>query len=96
KDEISKGLNDLKNYLKVNQFEVNTAINKDNFPAYQGAVMNVEMNDPETKDNMKLSLEATSQYSKINEKQTFSVGIPKEADVITMEQLQEKMGATAY
>lgn len=96
KDEISKGLNDLKNYLKVNQFEVNTAINKDNFPAYQDAVMNVEMNDPETKDNMKLSLQATSQYSKINEKQTFSIGIPKEADVITMEQLQEKMGATAY
>ncbi len=95
-DELSKGLNDLKNYLKINQFTVNTAIDKKDFPSYQDAVVNVEMNDPETKDNMKLSMEMTNQYSKVNEKQTFKVGIPKDGDVITMEQFQEKMGSAAY
>lgn len=96
KDEVSKGLNELKNYLKINQFNINTAIDKKDFPSYQNAAINVEMNDPETKENMKLSMELTNQYSKINDKQTFKIGIPKEGDIITMEQLQEKMGGAAY
>ncbi|MCJ8015191.1 hypothetical protein MUG84_26330 [Paenibacillus sp. KQZ6P-2] len=96
KDELNKGLNELKNNLKINQFNVNTAIDKKDFPSYQNAVMDVEINDPETKDNMKLSMEMTNQYSKINEKQTFKIGIPKDSDVITMEQLQQEMGSASY
>ncbi|MWV47613.1 hypothetical protein GRF59_28975 [Paenibacillus sp. HJL G12] len=95
-DELSKGLNDLKNYLKINQFNVNTAIDKKDFPSYQDAVVDVEMNDPETKDNMKLSMELTNQYSKINGEQAFKIGIPKETEVITLEQLQQEMGNASY
>jgi hypothetical protein len=92
-DQISKGLNDLKNHLKINQFYVNTAIDKKDFPSYRSSVINVEMNDPETKDNVKLSVELTSQNTKVNEKQTFKIGIPKDEDTVTMEQLQNEMGA---
>lgn len=95
-DELSKGLNDLKNYLKINQFNVNTAIDKKDFPSYQDAVVNVEMNDPETKDNMLLSMEMTNQYSKVNEKQTFKIGIPKDSEVITMDEFQKQMGSASY
>lgn len=95
-DKLSKNLNDLKNYLTINQFTVNTAIDKKDFPSYQDAIANVEMNDPETKDNVKLSMEVTNQYSKINDKQTFKIGIPKESDIITMEQLEKEMGAASY
>ncbi|GIP30773.1 hypothetical protein J23TS9_59030 [Paenibacillus sp. J23TS9] len=95
-DELSKGLNDLKNYLKINQFNVNTAIDKKDFPSYQDAVVNVEMNDPETKDNMMLSMQMTNQYSKVNEKQTFKIGIPKDSEVITMDELQKQMGSASY
>lgn len=95
KEELNKGLNDLKNYLKINQFSVNTAIDKKDFPSYQNAVINVEMNDPETKENVKLSMELTNQYSKVNEKQTFKIGIPKEDETVTMEQLQQEAGNAA-
>lgn len=92
KDEFNKGLEELKSSLKINTFNMNTAINKKDFPSYQDVVMNVEVNDPETKQDMKLSLKGSSQYSKINEKQTFEIGIPSGDDVLTMEQFQAEMG----
>ncbi|OAB43615.1 hypothetical protein [Paenibacillus glacialis] len=92
KDEFNKALEELKSYLKVNTFSVNTAINKKGFPAYQDVVMNIELNDPETKQDVKLALKGSSQYNKINEKQTFVIGIPEAANVLTMEQFQQAFG----
>ncbi|MGF7050120.1 uncharacterized protein YcfL [Paenibacillus sp. DS2015] len=95
-DELSKGLEELKDYLKINTFTVNTGINKKDFPAYQGLDMNIEFNDPETNQNVALALKASNQYSNINEKQTFIIGIPSGADVITMDELQQELNGETY
>ncbi|EHS59882.1 hypothetical protein [Paenibacillus sp. Aloe-11] len=93
--EVSKSLDELKNYLTVKQFDINTALNKDNIPVYQDLNANVEVNDPDTKDNIKLSVTGYTQSSKINEKATFKVGIPTGDQVLTIEQLQQKMQTVA-
>lgn len=92
-NEFTKTVNELDQYLTLNQFHINTAINKDDFPVYQQMVMDAVFSDPETKENVKLSLDGSSQYSKINEKQTFAIGIPADADVVTMDELQQQMGS---
>ncbi|MNC73481.1 hypothetical protein D3C75_1246910 [compost metagenome] len=53
------------------------------------------MNDPATKDNVKLSVTGYTQYNKINAKAAFKVGIPTADQVLTMEQLQQKMQTVA-
>ncbi|WP_431085596.1 hypothetical protein [Paenibacillus sp. 8b26] len=93
--DFRKKLDELKNYLTVKQFDINTALNKDDIPVYQDLNANVEMNDPTTKDNVKLSVTGYTQYSKINEKATFKVGIPTGDQVLTIEQFQQKMQTVA-
>lgn len=88
--QFNKDMEDLQKHLKINTFNINTAIDKKDFPAYQDIVLNVDFNDPESTDNVKLGIKATTQYSKINEKQTFKA-IPTGDDVITMEKLEEVM-----
>ncbi|MNS07825.1 hypothetical protein D3C72_392770 [compost metagenome] len=89
--ELSKGIDEMKNHLKINQFTVNTAIDKNDFPAYQNVNANVEINDPDTKDNVKIAIEAKSTFTNINEKQKFVIGIP--TNTITMDELQKEFGA---
>ncbi|MNO78474.1 hypothetical protein D3C76_696110 [compost metagenome] len=91
-DEFNKGLEELKKYLKVNTFNVNTAINKKDFTAYQDMAVNVEVNDPETNTEVKLAVKGTSQFININEKQTFKIGIPTGDDVITMDEFEQQFG----
>lgn len=90
--EFDEGLAQLDQYLTINQFNLNTAINKDDFPVYQDMIMDILVKDPELGENIGLSLTATNQYSKINEKQTFNIGIPQGDDVITIEELQQEFG----
>ncbi|WP_339295235.1 hypothetical protein MKY82_00445 [Paenibacillus sp. FSL W7-1279] len=90
-DEFKAGLEEMQKYLKINTFNINTAIDKKDFPAYQDVVLNVDFNDPETNENVKLAVKASTQYNNINAKQEFKIGIPKDADVITMEQFEESM-----
>ncbi len=90
--EFSKAVADLDKYLTLNQFHINTAINDKNFPVYQQMVMDAVFSDPDTKENVKLALDGNAQYSKINEKQTFAIGIPADGDVITMQELQKELG----
>lgn len=90
--ELDKGLADLEKYLTINQFEINTAINKDDFPVYQNLVMDIKVTDPEEGTNVGLSLTGSNQYSRINEKPEFIIGIPQGDDVVSMEQLQEEFG----
>ncbi|MDP4099246.1 hypothetical protein OIN60_21240 [Paenibacillus sp. P96] len=94
--EVTTGIEEAKKYLKVNQFDLNTAINKDNFPVYQSLNAKLDFNDPETKQNVKLSVTGSGQYTKINEKQTFAIGIPSGDQVVTMDQLQEQMSKAGY
>ncbi|MNC67596.1 hypothetical protein D3C75_1181040 [compost metagenome] len=71
---------------------MNTALNKDDFPVYQDMIMDIKVNDPELGENVGLALTATNQYSKINEEQTFNIGIPQGDDVITIEELEQQFG----
>ncbi|MHA6534520.1 hypothetical protein [Paenibacillus sp. BAC0078] len=91
--EFDKDLADLGKYLTINQFHLNTAINKDNYPVYQDLLMDFKVNDPDKGENVSLSVSASNQYNKINEKQTFKIGIPKGKDVITLEELQQQFGS---
>ncbi|MEC0171371.1 DUF6612 family protein [Paenibacillus graminis] len=91
--DFDKDLADLGKYLTINKFNVNTAINKDDFPVYQDLLMDIKVNNPDKGENVSLSLTASNQYSKINEKQTFTIGIPQGDDVITMDELQQEFGS---
>ncbi|WP_042202116.1 hypothetical protein [Paenibacillus camerounensis] len=91
--EFDKSVADLDSYLTVNNFQLNTALNGDDFPEYQNLLMDVVVKNPEQGQNINLSLTGSNQYSKINEKQTFVIGIPQDGDVITMEELQQQFGA---
>ena len=44
---------------------------------YQDVVLNVDFNDPETNENVKLAVKGSTQYNNINAKQEFKIGIPK-------------------
>ncbi|MCL6606179.1 MAG: hypothetical protein K6T94_25210 [Paenibacillus sp.] len=90
--ELDKGLADLGKYLTINQFQFNTAINKDDFPVYQDLVMDIKVTDPDKGTNVGLSMTGSNQYSKINEKPAFKIGIPQGDDVVSMEELQEQFG----
>lgn len=90
--EFDKSLADLNKYLTINQFHLNTAVNKDDYPVYQDMLMDIKVNDPDKGENVTLSMNASNQYSKINEKQTFKIGIPQGDDVITLEELQQQFG----
>ncbi|MBP2002778.1 D-Tyr-tRNAtyr deacylase [Paenibacillus shirakamiensis] len=92
-DELNKAINEMKNNLKINQFTVNTAIDKNDYPSYQNLNANVEISDPSTKQDVKLNVEGNTTYTKINEKQKFDIGIP--TNTITLEQLQQQMGAAS-
>lgn len=91
--EFDKGLADLNNYLTINQFHYNTAINKDGFPVYQDLLMDMKVTVPEDGTNVAFSVSGTGQYDKINEKPEFKIGIPQGDDVITMDQLEEEFGS---
>lgn len=92
--EFDKDLADLNNYLTINQFHLNTAINKDDFPVYQDMLMDIKVNNPEQGETVAMSITASNQYSKINEGQTFQYGIPQGEEVITLEELQQQFGGT--
>ncbi|GAB6928063.1 hypothetical protein JCM10914A_20460 [Paenibacillus sp. JCM 10914] len=90
-EEFQAGLEDMKKAVSINTFNVNTAIDKNDFPAYQDVVMNVDFNDPESSENVKLAIKGSTQYMNINAKQEFKIGIPTDENVITMEQFEESM-----
>lgn len=95
--EFDKSLADLGTYLTINQFKVNTAIDKNDFPVYQNLLMDIIVKNPDQGQNVSLSLTGSNQYSKINEKQTFTIGIPEGENVITLEELEQQFsGAGTY
>lgn len=92
--ETGAALDEMLKDLSVHELTLNTAIDKKDYPVYQDANIDLELNDPSTKDKVRLALQFNSSFSKINEKQTFEIGIP--TDTITMEQFEQEMGGLGY
>lgn len=83
--ELNEGIEEMKKYLTIHHLTLNTAIDKKDYPSYQNVNMELEFNEPDTAESFKISLEASSTYSKINEEPAFT-GIP--TDIITIDELQ--------
>lgn len=93
-DELGKALDEMKNHLKINKFTVDTAIDENNYPAYYNVQADIAVNDPDAQTNVKVALQMTSHFTKINEKPAFEIGTP--TDALTLEQLQEEMSQFGY
>lgn len=89
--ELTEAIEELKKSLSINTFEVNTAINKDEFPVYQDLVLDLNIKDPESDENILIKAKGTNQYKNINQEQTFEIGIPEGDNLITMEQFEAEM-----
>lgn len=85
-EQMSKDLDELKNYLTVNTFQLDTALNEDNFPIFQKMTLDVDFQDTESNTSGTVSMVGSSTYSKVNEAQTFEVGIP--TDTVTLDELE--------
>lgn len=81
-------------HLQIHRFTVNTAIDGNNFPVYQTLIADVEFNDAQTNDNVKMALQSTSTYGHINEKPEFEIGIP--AETMTLDKFKEEMRSFGY
>lgn len=86
--QFKTALAEIKKSMKINELSMTTALNKDDFPAYQDAKANLEFNNEGT--TVKFDVIFSSQYLKINAKPDFKIGIPK--DIVTMDQLQQSYG----
>ncbi|BFH10462.1 hypothetical protein WJ0W_004848 [Paenibacillus melissococcoides] len=84
-NELKKGIAEIKETMKINELSLLTAINKDQYPTYQRAVVNLEFT--EDGDKVKIAAKMTNQYTNINKPVEFKIGKP--ADAITMDQLEE-------
>lgn len=93
-EEFQKDLDEMQKFLKINEFTINTAIDKDNYPSYQEMNMDVEFNDPDTQEKIKLAMQMISKFTSINQAPKFEIGIPQ--DTITMEQFQQEMNSFGY
>ncbi|WP_408893412.1 hypothetical protein [Paenibacillus taichungensis] len=92
--EMAKDLDQLKDTLTINQFHIDFALDKKDFPVYQKLVADLLIKQPDTKDEVKLAFTGSNTYTKINEKPAFKINIPTGEDVITMEQFEELMNAS--
>lgn len=87
-DEIAGEINKV---LKINTFDEHIVINKDNFIAYD--LLNLDLDFTVEGQTFGFLFDYDFGKSKINEKVEFSIGIPKEADVISFQELMELMEA---
>ncbi|MCM3272132.1 DUF6612 family protein [Paenibacillus elgii] len=82
KSEIAK----MKEDVKIKDLQITTAVNKKGFPVYHDVNVGLEVKENGKPSQIGANIKA--EYSKINEKPEFKIGIPK--DVITLEQLMAK------
>ncbi|KAF4319881.1 hypothetical protein G195_006855 [Phytophthora kernoviae 00238/432] len=92
--EMAKDLDQLKDTLTINQFHIDFALDKKDFPVYQKMVADLLIKQPDTKDEVKLAFTGSNTYTKINEKPAFKINIPTGEDVITMDKFEELMNAS--
>lgn len=93
-EEFQKDLDDVQKDLIIHKFYVNTAIDKNDYPAYQEAVADIEFKDPDTGEEVKLVMEVKTEFTSINEKPEFSVGIPQ--NTITVQEFVQEMTELGY
>ncbi|MNW59302.1 hypothetical protein D3C74_372120 [compost metagenome] len=91
---MAKDLDKLKDVLTINQFNIDFALDKNDFPVYQKMVADVLIKPEDTKDEVKLAFTGSNTYTKINEKAAFKINIPTGDDVITMQEFEELMSAS--
>lgn len=88
--EIAEGLAEMKKELKSLDITSNIGIDKKEYPVYTDATIKASIESEELTGS--LGIKVVSQNTGINGEVKFEVGEPKAEEVITMEQLQEKMG----
>lgn len=92
--EMNETLDELSDYLTINTFTLNTAIDKNNYPSHTDLNLDIEIKDPEEGINVAFALQMTSTMTEINKKTEFEIGIP--TDTITLDELAEEMGGFGY
>ncbi|WP_366291949.1 hypothetical protein [Paenibacillus sp. AN1007] len=92
--EMAKDLDKLKNVLTINTFNIDFALDKNDFPVYQKMVADMLIKPEDTKDEVKLAFTGSNTYTKINEKPAFKINIPTGDDVITMEEFEKMMNSS--
>ncbi|MFC4304196.1 hypothetical protein [Cohnella boryungensis] len=90
-EDISKGLADMKNELKKLDVKVNYGIDKKEYPVYTDATFNMAIESEELTGSF--GFRVTSQNTGINEEPKFETGEPKAEEIMTLEQLQNEVGA---
>ncbi|MFE4570304.1 hypothetical protein [Paenibacillus chitinolyticus] len=90
KEDTQKAIDELKKVLKINDFNILTAINKDKFPAYQEINANLDITE-EKQGTIKIGTKIKTEYSNINKKANLQ---PLPTDTLTIEQFSQKMQAS--
>lgn len=90
--EMEADLEELDRYLTINQFQVNTAIDSNDFPVYQDVIMDILINDPDDGTTVGLAMTGSNHYKSINKQVEFPIGIPSGENVVTMEELEQMFG----
>ncbi len=88
--DLSKGLADMKKELKLFDLTAKIGIDKKEYPVYTDATLKAKIESEDLTGSVGIKI--VSQNTGINEEPKFEIGEPKGDNVITMEQLQEKMG----
>jgi hypothetical protein len=88
--QVSDGLAQMKKELKSLDIKSNIGLDKNEYPVYTDATIKAAIESADLTGSM--GIKVVSQMTGINSEVKFDIGEPKGADVITMEQLQEKLG----
>lgn len=90
KGTLSKDLEEMKKALKSMDLKANIGMDKDDYPVYTD--MNLQAGFEENGQPGSIGLKVVSQQSDINKEVKFANGEPDPKNIITIQQLQEKMG----
>ncbi|MFD0870687.1 Uncharacterised protein [Chlamydia abortus] len=95
--KLKEAIDEMRKSLKINEFSILTAVNKQDFVNYQAINLDVDVKDEDM--NFKLGLKGDVKYTNINEEVEFKIGVP--TDAVKLEEFIEKMdslygGADVY
>jgi hypothetical protein len=88
--QVSDGLAQMKKELKSLEIKSNIGLDKNEYPVYTDATIKAAIESADLTGSM--GIKVVSQMTGINSEVKFDIGEPKGADVISLEQLQEKLG----
>ena len=93
KEEMSR-IDRINEVLTINNFNIDFALDKQDFPVYQKIAADLLIKPVDTKDEVKLAFTGSNTYTKINEKAAFKINIPTGENVITMQEFEELMNSS--